>query len=184
MYIRKLHQEPIFSDVASAAEQLISTIGLEEHNQISLKHRTGATELFLDGVGSLYDRTDKKFTGKESEFKNWSLPEDNPLVRSIRNLEQREGFTSGRVRIMRLMPRRGLSVHSDMEVRYHLALKTNHKSFFCWNSPSNGEEIPVRALCYHVPMDQHWYYADTRLIHWVYNGGDTDRIHIVVCADK
>ena len=47
---------------------------------------------------------------------------------------------------------------------------------------NNDEYLGIKANCYHLPMDGQWYKVDTTKTHWVYNGGDSPRIHLVVCA--
>ena len=54
---------------------------------------------------------------------------------------------------------------------YVLCFKTN-----------NTEQLSVVGECYHIPADGQWYHVNTVKTHWVYNGGSTPRIHIVVCA--
>jgi len=146
-------------------------------NQIGLRHRPGAADPWLDSHGSLYDRELEKFVAKETDFCQWNqhVPEYTRTV--IEQLARREGFEIGRVRYMRQPPKRGLSVHRDMETRYHFVLKTNPYAFFGFTQPG-----PVTAQCYHIPADSYFYQADTRLEHFVYNGGWEERIHLVISA--
>jgi len=179
--INKTSLQGDFSAIVTDIENIIKNVGWGEKNQIGLNFRPGAENSWFDAVGSLYDKNNKIFIGKENDF-----TEFNPLSTGLKNeldrLVKVENIKFGRIRIMRLMPHCGLSVHNDLEPRYHLVIKTNPKSYFCFNTLPSEEDLTIRAQCYHIPADGHWYYADTTKIHWVYNGGETERIHLVVCA--
>jgi photosystem II stability/assembly factor-like uncharacterized protein len=94
------------------------------------------------------------------------------------NNSNSQNIKLGRVRIMRLMPKRGLTVHRDTSVRYHLVLKTNIDSFFGFRDFLNKDGAV--AKCYHMPANGYFYKVDTTKFHFVYNGGKTERIHIVI----
>ena len=80
----------------------------------------------------------------------------------------------GRVRYMRLMPKTGLTVHRDSEHRLHYVLETNPYSYVC-------NHLENAALCRHLPADNNFHLVDTTQDHFVYNGGKTERIHLVIC---
>lgn len=147
-------------------------------NQIGVTHRPGAIDPFLDAMGGLYDKVTGTFVAKESDFCEFNSAVGNYTVASIKDLAEKEGFTIGRIRYMRLMPKTGLSVHPDFEMRYHYVLDTNKYAFFGDATP-DGE---LSAKCYHIPADGHFYKVDTTREHFVYNGGWEPRIHLVVCA--
>lgn len=150
------------------------------NNQIGLRHRINALDKFSDCVGSLFSKQENKFIASEYEFNQWSI--DNLyLQEQIENLCSLEKFTLGRVRFIRLLPKTGLSVHKDKEVRYHLVLTTNSNSYICHNTNTDVNSLNQIAVCYHIPKDGFWYKVDTRETHWVYNGGLSERIHLVVC---
>jgi hypothetical protein len=151
------------------------------NNQIGLKHRIGANNKFEDSIGSLYSYEEKKFLAKESDFSEWAIG-DNYLKQQIIKLSVEEKFKIGRVRFMRLMPHTGLSVHKDKEIRYHLVLKTNNNSYICQHINASQNSLNPIAVCYHIPKDGNWYKVDTKRNHWVYNGGNEERIHLVVCT--
>lgn len=146
-------------------------------NQIGIRHRPNAGDPWLDAHGSLYDKQLQKFIAVETDFSVWNKDAPNYTKTVIEQLAQQENFTIGRVRYMRQPPKRGLSVHRDIETRYHLVLKTNPFAFFGFTQPG-----PVTAQCYHIPDDGYFYHADTTLEHFVYNGGWEERIHLVICA--
>lgn len=144
-------------------------------NQISVTHRPGE-DIWTDGTGNLYDPIKKEFFATEADF-----TEFNPYVGSytkniLLELAKQEGFKLGRVRYMRLEPKKGLSIHKDFDDRYHFVIETNKNALF-------GEvfdDSDVRASCYHLPADGCAYRVDTTREHFVYNGGWEDRIHLVI----
>lgn len=145
-------------------------------NQIGLTHRPDADNIILDAAGSLYDKERKQFIGKESDFTLWN-PDTPQYTRTVlEQLSDHENTKFGRIRYMRLMPKTGLSVHPDLEKRYHLAIHTNKYAYFGHHI---GQEIS--ANCYHIPADGYFYKVDTTKEHFVYNGGWEPRIHLVIC---
>jgi hypothetical protein len=146
-------------------------------NQIGLRHRLNAVDPWLDAHGSLYDSQQQKFVASETDFSKWNSATPAYTRSVVEDLAQKQGFTIGRVRYMRQPPKRGLSVHRDLETRYHFVLKTNPFAFFGFTQPG-----PVTAQCYHIPSDGYFYHADTTQEHFVYNGGWEERIHLVICA--
>jgi hypothetical protein len=148
-------------------------------NQIGLTYRPKAEYPWNDASGSLYDKELKHFVGKESDFTEWNSVGDYTR-QVIEELSDCLKTNFGRIRYMKLMPKSGLSVHSDFEIRYHLVLKTNPYSYF-------GEEVndqDISAKCYHIPADSHFYKVDTLKNHFVFNGGWEPRIHLVLTESK
>lgn len=145
-------------------------------NQMGIKHRLGAKNVWLDASGSLYDKKTNSFTGSEYDFTEWN-PHLPTYTRSIiEYLENDQRVKIGRARFMLLPSRKGLSIHRDFEKRYHLVIKTNPSALFGIAENSG----PVKAVCYHIPADGHFYEVDTTKDHFVYNAGDDDRIHLVL----
>lgn len=167
----------IFSDIEN-----IDFNNKWHNNQIGLKHRIGSTDIWKDCIGSLYSREKSTFIAKESDFTEWNLSNDSYTKNQISILCAHYKLSIGRVRLMRLLPKQGLSVHRDAEIRFHLVLKTNEKAYICNNIDTVNNSLNVIANCFHLPSDSYWYKADTTQVHWVYNGGETERIHLVVCA--
>jgi hypothetical protein len=65
-------------------------------------------------------------------------------------------------------------------------IRTNPKAYIAHNVVDNNPErsvLPTTSVCYHLPADGIWYKVDTREVHWVYNGGEEERIHLVVCGE-
>lgn len=186
MFIKRLDVTSDLTQVHAEFDSIVSNVDWQDVNQIGLKHRPGAENPWMDAVGSLYDREKSVRLATEESFTEWSVGTDSYIRQQIEMLENKYGFKCGRVRIMRLLPHRGLSVHRDDEVRFHLVLKTNRKAYFAHYVKEDRPEhsvLPTTALCYHIPMDSNWYEIDTREVHWVYNGGEEERIHIVVCGN-
>lgn len=180
MFVEKLDLNSDLINCQTSFDEVLK-ITSWHHHQIGLRHRPNAENIWHDCLGSLYDRDTKIYRATESDFSMWCLDEKNYLRQQIENLAQQYKFTLGRVRFMRLLPKQGLSVHSDNENRYHLVLKTNDFSYICNNVNSYNKTLQEIAKCYHIPFDGFWYKVKTTETHWVYNGGKTERIHVVVC---
>lgn len=147
-------------------------------NQIGIRHRPGATDQFLDSIGGLYDKTLQKFVAQEKDFSEFNSLTGSYTRKILEDLAEKENINLGRVRYMRMMPKTGLSVHPDFEVRYHYVFETNKYAYF-GDSTVEGN---VTAKCYHIPADGYFYKVDTTREHFVFNGGWEPRIHLVVCA--
>jgi hypothetical protein len=148
-------------------------------NQIGLTHRPESEQPWFDASGSLYDKEQKHFIGKESDFTEWNgIGEYTRSI--IEDLSNQVGIHFGRIRYMKLLPKTGLSVHHDFEPRYHLVLKTNPHAYFL----DCTQEGDVQAKAYHVPADGYFYKVDTLRNHSVFNGGWEPRIHLVLAEYK
>jgi hypothetical protein len=141
-------------------------------NQIGLTHRPGAENQSMDNIGSLYMQT----AAKESEFTEFHEFLGSYTRDALSRLCEEEGVCLGRVRYMLLPEKTGLTVHTDMEIRYHYALRTTPNAFF-GEVVSDGE---VSAKCYNIPSDGYFYRVDTTRPHFVYNGSREPRIHLVI----
>lgn len=148
------------------------------NNQIGIRHRKGAKDVWTDAAGSLYDKELGCFVGKESDFSEWNSLLPKYTKNLLEDLMSKEGIKIGRARFMRALPRQGLTVHYDFEPRYHLVLQTNPSAFF-GEKVNDGEVV---AKCYHIPADGYFYKVDTLRDHFIYNGGLEDRIHLVLNA--
>ena len=146
----------------------------DPYNQIGLRQRPNAVNPWKDCCGSLYKNGQAQ--AYEHDFSEWvpMVPAYTQAV--IEELAAVYAFKIGRVRFMRAMPKIGLSMHVDPEQRYHLVLETNPSAIFgeCF---TDREE---RCRGYHLPCNGHWYQVDTTREHFIYNGGWTPRIHLVV----
>jgi hypothetical protein len=146
-------------------------------NQIGITHRPGAKDQWLDADGSLVNRATGEVLALEKDFSEFNdlLPEYTRKI--LEDLKLKENATFGRIRYMRLMPKTGLSIHADVEQRYHYVIKTTPAALF---GEYVGQE-DLAAKCYHIPADGHFYHVDTTKPHFVYNGGWEPRIHLVIC---
>ncbi len=149
-----------------------------DNGQIGLTHRPGSDNPWHDAVGSLYDKKTSTIIARENEFTEWHKDVPAYTKEILIKLSTSFNFTPGRIRYMRLKSKTGLSVHKDLEQRYHYVLDTNEKSYMLLSEQYDGAD--VRG--WHIPLDGHFYKVDTTREHFVYNGGFTDRIHLVICA--
>lgn len=84
-----------------------------------------------------------------------------------------------RARFAKLNAGADIKAHIDNNVgygvRYHLALETNPDCYLLVRrSPTHEYEK------FHVPVDGHLYYLNVGFEHYAVNGGDTDRVHLVI----
>ena len=176
--IEKLDFKANMQDVLNDIDTITSMSPWDDDHQIGLTHRPNATNLWKDAVGSLYTNDGRSTGVSEQDFTelNPQIPEKFRTL--LLDFAQSQNIKLGRVRIMRALSKRGLTVHRDTSVRYHLVLKTNIDSFFGFRDlkQTNG----VAAHCYHMPSDGHFYKVDTTRFHFIYNGGKTERIHLVI----
>lgn len=176
--IEKLDFKANMPLVLADVDSILKMSPWDEDHQIGLTHRPNANNLWKDAVGSLHNSkyVDNSTTEHEYTEINHLIPDT--LKATLLDFAESQNIKLGRVRIMRLMSKRGLTVHRDTSVRYHLVLKTNIDSFFGFRD-FNSKDGSV-ANCYHVPGNGHFYKVDTTKFHFVYNGGKTERIHIVI----
>jgi hypothetical protein len=152
-------------------------------NQVGLTSRPDSIDPWQDCIGSKYDYKNDVYLFNENDFTRWNIDQSWYVRQQLELLRDTLGIELGRIRFMRLLPRTGLSVHRDYELRYHLVLKTNPAVVFAHHVTTDSDiELPSVAQCYHIPQDNHWYELDAREPHWVYNGGEQERIHLVVCG--
>jgi len=77
-----------------------------------------------------------------------------------------------RVGLAKLLPGEEIKPHRDFDptfsTRFHVAIETNKDAVF------NGT---------HIPADGHVWFANTGVVHWVKNNGDTPRTHLIFNMD-
>jgi len=149
-------------------------------NQIGVTYRIGARDIILDASGSLYNKEKRLFVAKEADFTEINPDVGQYTKNILAILAEQEHTKFGRIRYMRLMPKTGLSIHADFEMRYHYVLETNGYALF----GDAGPDTELAAKCYHIPADGHFYKVDTTREHFVFNGGWEPRIHLVICEAK
>lgn len=146
-------------------------------NQIGLSYRKGAADIWKDCIGSLYNRETGIDIADERDFTELNSKIPVYLKTKLEELATIENIKLGRIRFMRLMPKAGLTVHTDTSVRYHFVLKTNPNAYIAHTFNAGN----ISALCFHMPADGNFYKVDTTKPHFVYNGGQEERIHLVIC---
>jgi hypothetical protein len=178
MFVKKLELTADLEKMRADLDFVLTKSEWSIENQIGLSHRPGASNLWKDCVGSLWDRENNIELEKEEEFTEINPEAPSYTIQKLNELAAIEGFKLGRIRYMRLLPKTGLTVHADSSVRYHYVLETNEHSYIYHTSKNTG---PIKTIGYHLPSDSNFYKVNTLQEHYVYNGGKTPRVHIVVC---
>lgn len=178
MFVTKIN---FLANLEQARQDLTDVLSKTEwgvENQIGLVHRPDSIfDLWKDCVGSLYNRETDEELFKETEFTELNNDVPEYTRKTLLDLADSCNFKLGRVRYMRLMPKTGLTVHEDTSERYHLVLETNPYSYIVQVIPDSS----IAGVCYRMPSDSYFYRVDTTKPHFVYNGGTTPRIHLVIC---
>ena len=78
-------------------------------------------------------------------------------------------YKLGRVRLLLIEPRTSLSWHRDPEPRIHIAVYTNPGAF-----------LIVDDELMNIPADGSTWFTDTTNYHGAFNGGEENRIHLVM----
>ena len=90
------------------------------------------------------------------------------------HIELSERWIIGRMRLLLLEPRTCLSYHRDPEPRLHMAVDTNPGAF-----------LVVDNEQFNIPADGSVWFTDTTTYHSAYNGGEENRVHLVMtCLGK
>ena len=146
---------------------LLEKYPVREERQICLTHRPEVIDLekrLYEGAGGLRSKFGEFEFSKINEELNGLYVYDY-----LKELASRRKL--GRTRIMVLPPRVCYSMHRDWSMyRFHVALQTNKHAYIIYES---GE-------MYHIPSDGHVYKMETHPIHSAFNGGNSDRIHLVM----
>jgi len=177
MFIKKLELTADNQIMSAGLDSILTMTQWGSENQIGLSYRKNAQNLWKDCIGSLYDRETGIDLANENEFTELNPDIPDYLKSKLEELAIAENIELGRIRFMRLMPKAGLSVHADTSVRYHFVLKTNPHAYIAHTFHAGN----VSALCFHIPADGNFYKVDTTKLHFVYNGGQEPRIHLVIC---
>lgn len=179
MFIEKINNiEADLDRVKADLNQVLTLTQWLPENQIGLTYRPNAErDIWKDCIGSLYDKERKHEVLRERDFTE--INKNIPLYTKtlLEQLASQERFKLGRTRYMLLESKKGLTVHFDTTVRYHLAIETNPHAYIAHTTKNQS----LTALCYHIPADGNFYKVDTKMQHFVYNGGKVPRIHLVIC---
>lgn len=155
----------------------------KNNDQICLNTTVDYTDDYQYGVGTLplpgelteiKSREDKveyikqyhrgiegKFTQFNSQFVNTPLEEIYHFVKS--------NFNVGRVRLMRLAPRKAMSWHNDATMRLHYPIETDI-----------GSRMVIDNEAIHLPANT-WWITNTLKHHTAFNCTNKYRIHLVAC---
>jgi hypothetical protein len=184
MFIKKINLSADLTKLKEDISNLLLVTSWEPYNQIGLKYRPDADDIWSDSLGSIYDRDNDTPLAEENEFTEWNQYTPAYTRDAIEELQKLLNIKIGRVRYMLLKPKTGLTLHKDREVRYHIVIETNPDAYVSASQQfiSTNDIVPIIGMNYHLPADGYWYQVDTRRRHHVYNGGKTDRIHLVVCG--
>jgi hypothetical protein len=179
MFIEKLNLTANLDQVTKDLDQILTHTHWDPPvNQISLVHRPDITDMSIkwrDGVGSLIDNGVRIAEEHEFSVINDLVPSYTKQI--LHQLAEHQGIDIGRSRFMNLQSHRGLSVHKDDSVRYHLVIKTHPHAYV--GRSRTGKS--TAAICHHLPADGYFYKVDTTVKHFVYNGSPDNRIHLVIC---
>jgi len=178
MFIEKLNLTADLEQVKKDLDQMLTYTSWGTANQISLVHRPNVVDLeekWKDGIGSLFQQGNRLAEEKDFSIINDLVPEYTKQL--LHKLAKDRGIEIGRARFMNLLSHRGLSVHTDESVRYHLVIKTHPTAYIGQSHVGK----PLAAICYHLPADGYFYKVDTTVPHFVYNGSPENRIHLVIC---
>lgn len=145
---------------------------------LSLKFRPGF-ENQEDGIGSLLDEGVNRLKAVEKDYSQWFPWVDEKIVEIGKRMEARTrqeiGTEPGRLRFLRIQPKRCLSYHIDLGgYRFHVPIHTFHEAFFVVND----------TVC-RMPFAGHLYSLETTELHTAVNSHLTySRVHLVLSSSK
>lgn len=153
-----------------AVFQIIAKYPFNTINQLNLTSPSETEQSVYQGIGSIYNRETKVWLARESDFIFFNKEfESNYLFEVYTALKEFIPWNIGRVRIMKLEPKRCYSFHRDDDYRVHIALETNPQCFLMF--------MPGPYV--NIPADGTLFFTNTMKTHSAMNGGMTDRYHLV-----
>tara|TARA_B100000497_G_scaffold125748_2_gene162910 strand:+ start:2261 stop:2779 length:519 start_codon:yes stop_codon:yes gene_type:complete len=168
MNIEKLDYEFDIIRLVDECVNLQDTIGFcPDTNQIGLKHTENIHEsqTWYQGCGQITHLM-PKFMNKDFTVINENL-KGSYLEYVIKELQKT--YAIGRARIMRLEPRKCMSLHVDLSKRIHIPVITNLDALMIINN-----EV------HHMPADGSAYLTDTTKRHTALNASkDEERLHLL-----
>lgn len=168
MNIEKLDYKFDIIRIVDECVNLQDTIGFcLDTNQIGLKHTptTHESQTWYQGCGQM-TKLMPKYMNNDFTVINENL-KDSYLEHVIKELEK--NYNIGRARIMRLEPRKCMSLHVDLSKRIHLPVITNLDALMIIDN-----EI------HHMPADGSAYLTDTTKRHTALNASKTEeRLHLL-----
>ena len=143
---------------------------------LPLTQRPGQTEWTENDLsGRFWTRGDDRYVEEPREdlVPEIDFSEFNPMFAGTYFEEVmaalREHFPIGRTRILSKSMYNCNSWHRDPEPRLHIPIHTNP-----------GALMAINHHVTHLPADGSVYFTDTRAYHTAMNGGETNRVHIVI----
>ena len=103
----------------------------------------------------------------EAEYTEVRSPFKDTYIEEVYNIIKSK-WRIGRMRFLMKPPRSCLSWHRDPEKRIHVPIITNP-----------GCRMVIEDESYHMPADGSVYITDNSKYHNFFNGGETDRLHLV-----
>ncbi|MFS4459360.1 hypothetical protein [Bdellovibrio sp. HCB2-146] len=150
---------------------LIERVGFDKSTQqIGLTHTPDCHphDKYFQSVGSLYDYEQDQFLYQERDF---SILNADLKGSHLEWIYQNVPFRVARMRLMRMPPRKCLSIHDDTGPRFHIAIKTNPFSYLFF---------PDTQQSFQIPTDGALYGMDATKLHTAFNADlKEDRIHLV-----
>lgn len=169
--VEKLVHQFDIDHLQKDCQTLISKVGFDQDNsQICLQHSSQCQNKWHDGTGSLPKKY-PNFDVFRTIDTNYVIINDEIKHTYIFTVLSELGkhFSIFRCRLMCLRPRSCYSWHYDQTCRLHIALKTNQH---CRMVFENGS--------WHIPADGAVYLTNTTQWHSAFNGGFSERIHLVL----
>lgn len=159
-----------YSRLLLETQELIARVGFHSSaNQIGLTHTEDCTDnKYFQSVGSLYDYDQEKFRYQERDFCVFNQELAGTYFEWIyKNVP----FKVARMRLMKMPPRKCLSIHDDTGPRFHIAIKTNPHSYLFF---------PKDQKSFQIPADGYLYGMNAEQLHTAFNADlSEDRIHLV-----
>ncbi len=177
--------------LVAAMFQVTMDVGWSENNQIALSCRQTELEIphqeLAHGSATLQSLVEGEMVRDDSWYTEFIPGFKHTYFYDVWN-ELKVEYGVQRMRLMKLAPKEGLSFHADFYSRYHIPIITNDRAFLLINEfneiPWIKDDVRVPSIStFHLPARGDMYWVDTTKHHTVYNGGDTDRIHLVCSLD-
>lgn len=159
--IKILDQIKDFGSLKSEVIHLIRNYR-NDSDQIMLQSEDNNSD-WSSGSGSL-----RLLNKDERIFCNLNTELRGTLIETIVNK-----YNAYRSRIMFVPPRKCYSIHADPSYRIHIPIETNIMSYMVW---------PLDSIVYKFELGN-VYWTDTKKMHTFFNGGTSERIHLVLCTD-
>lgn len=173
-------------NLVKAYQKLMQICPLDEREgQICLTHRPNAIDKWYDGNGSYFARNDDGTLDLsnqeifEEDFTEFNEEAKHTYFYEIYK-ELSEDFVIGRMRILGIPFKKGLSWHRDMECRIHIPIITSPSAFMIFEDTDNmiTEDVPSYNT-YHLPIGN-TYFANVLGWHTAFNGGRETRINLLL----